>query len=144
MNEQVMDRREALNKMAVGGLSLMGVLSGVIGWGFLYPIPREKPPALFACLESEVPQDKPLEITDLRGRKVLLMRKAGGSIMAVQTVCSHLGCTVFYRPQTRVFECPCHQGVFDEEGNPIAGPPERPLAQYPIEVRDGKLFIQFA
>ena len=122
----------------------MGILSGVIGWGFLYPIPRETPPALFACLESEIPNGKPLEISDPQGRKVLLMRKADGGIMAIRTVCSHLGCTVFYRPKTKMFECPCHQGVFDEEGNPVSGPPQTPLGRYPIEARNGKIFIQFA
>jgi cytochrome b6-f complex iron-sulfur subunit len=51
---------------------------------------------------------------------------------------------VYYRPQKKVFECPCHQGVFDADGNPTAGPPVSPLNKYETEVRGGKVFVQFA
>jgi len=144
VEEKLLNRRQALNKLSVTGLSLAAGFASFIGGGFLYPIPRTKPPALFVCLESEVSAANPLEIRDLQGRKVLLRRKADGTLLALGTVCSHLGCAVFYRPDSRQFECPCHQGFFDEEGNPVAGPPQRPLARYPVEAKEGKIFVQFA
>ena len=143
MSENLIDRRQALTKMSATTLSLMSACVAFIGGGFLYPVPKKKQPPLFVCMESEVPDKKPLEIEDLRGRKVLLMRKPGGKIVAISTVCSHLGCVVFYRPDKKHFECPCHQGYFDENGNPIAGPPQRPLEHFKTEVRNGKIFIQF-
>ncbi len=130
---------------AVTGLAVLsaGGVASVLGAGFLYPIKKVKPPALFICLDSELPYDDPLEITDQQGRKVLLMRQKDGTPMAMSTVCTHLGCAVFYRKEKGIFECPCHQGVFDAMGNPTAGPPPRPLDRYEVEVRGGKIFVQF-
>ena len=34
--------------------------------------------------------------------------------------------------------------VFDADGNPVSGPPERPLERYPVVVREGRIFVQFA
>jgi len=144
MNEELMDRRQALNKLSAGGLTLLGGAGIFMAGGFLFPIPREKPPALFVLLESQIPPHEPLIIQDPQGRNVLLRREADGTLSAIRTVCTHLGCAVFYRPEQQIFECPCHQGFFDAQGNPIGGPPQRPLERYPVEVRAGKVFIQFA
>ena len=145
-NEHLIDRRKALSKLSIGALSVLGGAGLFLAGGFLYPIPKETPPALFVCLESQAPRTvgQSLNILDPQGRKVLLMREAAGTLSAIRTVCTHLGCAVFYRPDKEIFECPCHQGIFDAQGNPISGPPERPLQRYPLEVRDGKVFIQFA
>lgn len=142
MNEG--DRRTFLGKLWAAALALAAGSAAFIAGGFLYPIARRKSPPLFVCLESQVSPGKPLAIKDPEGRNVLLLRKEGGEIVALGSVCPHLGCTVYYRPQKNVFECPCHQGVFDADGNPVAGPPEQPLNHYETEVRGGKVFVHFA
>jgi Rieske Fe-S protein len=38
--------------------------------------------------------------------------------------------------------CPCHGGVYYENGDRASGPPPRGLYQCVWEVRDGQLFIQ--
>lgn len=118
-------------------------MAAVVGGGFLYPVKRRKARPQFICLEKEVPQGSTREIVDPAGRTVLLMNMSG-EFLALSTICSHLGCNVFYRPEENVFDCPCHDGKFDGQGNPIGGPPERPLDRYPTEVREGKVFVQFA
>ncbi|TDI85191.1 MAG: hypothetical protein E2O78_04900 [Caldithrix sp.] len=30
--------------------------------------------------------------------------------------------------------CPCHDGVFDVNGNVVSGPPPRPLQKYEVDV----------
>ena len=120
----------------------MGGFAGFIAGGFLYPIPRRKPAFTFICLESELKTGF-REIRDPKGRLVLLMKKQDGSLAAMSTVCTHLGCNVFFRPGKHLFECPCHQGFFDENGGVISGPPQRPLDRYSVEVRKGKVFVQF-
>jgi cytochrome b6-f complex iron-sulfur subunit len=138
------ERRRFLGWISAAAAAVLAAFASLVGVGFLYPIKRRKPRPLFVCLKSEVPKNQPLEIKDTRGRKVLLMLKTGGELMAIGTVCSHLGCTVFYRPKKKIFECPCHSGVFDQEGNPVSGPPQEPLHRYPVMVKQGKVFIQFA
>jgi cytochrome b6-f complex iron-sulfur subunit len=131
--------------MATAGAAALATGAfALISAGFLYPVPRRRPRATFVGFLSRVPETEPLEIRDLRGRKILLLRASGGDLLAMSTVCTHLGCAVYYRPDKKMFDCPCHQGVFDREGNPVSGPPQRPLERYPVEVRDGKVFVQFS
>ena len=58
--------------------------------------------------------------------------------------CAHLGCPVRWFPQSRLFMCPCHGGVYYEDGARASGPPERGLFEYAYKVEDGKLFIKAA
>jgi Rieske Fe-S protein len=56
--------------------------------------------------------------------------------------CAHLGCPVRWFPQSNLFMCPCHGGVYYADGSQAAGPPPRGLFEYHYRVKDGKLFIQ--
>jgi Rieske Fe-S protein len=38
--------------------------------------------------------------------------------------------------------CPCHGGVFYEDGRHASGPPPRPLYQYEHRIRDGRLEVR--
>jgi len=41
--------------------------------------------------------------------------------------CTHLGCPVEWFPQSGLFMCPCHGGVYYENGDRASGPPPRGL-----------------
>ena len=56
--------------------------------------------------------------------------------------CTHLGCPVEWRPESRLFMCPCHGGVFHEDGRVAAGPPTQPLFEREWEVKDGRLLVR--
>lgn len=56
--------------------------------------------------------------------------------------CAHLGCPVRWFPQSRLFMCPCHGGVYYEDGARASGPPERGLFEYAYKLEDGKLYIK--
>jgi Rieske Fe-S protein len=56
--------------------------------------------------------------------------------------CAHLGCPVSWFPQSGLFMCPCHGGVYYENGERASGPPPRGLFQCVWQVEDGKLKIQ--
>jgi cytochrome b6-f complex iron-sulfur subunit len=63
--------------------------------------------------------------------KPCLLFLVDGEPRAVNAVCTHLQCTVEYRPPSGdsngdIF-CNCHNGVYDLNGNNIAGPPPHPL-----------------
>lgn len=55
--------------------------------------------------------------------------------------CAHLGCPVRWFPQSELFMCPCHGGVYYQNGSVAAGPPLRGLFEYPYKVQDGELYI---
>jgi menaquinol-cytochrome c reductase iron-sulfur subunit len=56
--------------------------------------------------------------------------------------CAHLGCPVRWFPQSGLFMCPCHGGVYYSDGSRASGPPERGLFEYHYKVEQGKLLIQ--
>ncbi|MGC2399355.1 MAG: Rieske 2Fe-2S domain-containing protein [Acidobacteriaceae bacterium] len=56
--------------------------------------------------------------------------------------CAHLGCPVRWFPQSELFMCPCHGGVYYADGTRAAGPPPRGLFEYDYKVQNGKLIIQ--
>jgi quinol---cytochrome c reductase iron-sulfur subunit, bacillus type len=55
--------------------------------------------------------------------------------------CAHLGCPVRWFAQSRLFLCPCHGGVYYEDGTRASGPPPRGLFQYAHKVSAGNLMI---
>lgn len=73
-------------------------------------------------------------------RRIFLVNQ-GNIVIALSGVCSHLGCLVNFNRLKGVFICPCHGGTYDISGKVISGPPNRPLKQMPLEIRDGKVFI---
>jgi quinol---cytochrome c reductase iron-sulfur subunit, bacillus type len=56
--------------------------------------------------------------------------------------CAHLGCPVRWFPQSGLFMCPCHGGVYYADGSRAAGPPPRGLFQYPCKIQAGELMIK--
>ncbi len=56
--------------------------------------------------------------------------------------CAHLGCPVRWFPQSGLFMCPCHGGVYYQDGSRASGPPERGLFEHHYKIEDGKLLIK--
>ncbi len=68
-------------------------------------------------------------------------REAGNTFTVFAVNCAHLGCPVRWFPQSELFMCPCHGGVYYSNGDRAAGPPERGLFTYDYRVTGGKLMI---
>lgn len=56
--------------------------------------------------------------------------------------CSHLGCPVRWESNAELFLCPCHGGVYRADGTVAAGPPPKPLYQYPVRINNGQVEIE--
>jgi len=56
--------------------------------------------------------------------------------------CAHLGCGVEWFPESGLFLCPCHGGVYYENGEHASGPPPRGLFQCVWRITDGNVQIQ--
>jgi menaquinol-cytochrome c reductase iron-sulfur subunit len=44
--------------------------------------------------------------------------------------CTHLGCSVNWSENDKVYLCPCHDAKFGQKGQVLDGPPPRPLDRY--------------
>ena len=69
-------------------------------------------------------------------------RMQGENFQVFAVNCAHLGCPVRWFPQSGLFMCPCHGGVYYEDGSRASGPPPRGLFEYPFKVESGKLMIE--
>jgi Rieske Fe-S protein len=67
---------------------------------------------------------------------------AGDRFQVFAINCAHLGCPVRWFQQSRLFMCPCHGGVYYEDGSRASGPPPRGLFEYECEIRDGQLWVR--
>jgi len=64
-----------------------------------------------------------------------------GSFSAFSVNCTHLGCPVRWIEGGGLFMCPCHGGVYYADGKVAAGPPPKPLPQYQVRAREGRVEV---
>lgn len=57
-------------------------------------------------------------------------------IYALQSVCTHLGCTPNWLEGEQKFKCPCHGSGFYKDGINFEGPAPRPLERFAIRLAD--------
>lgn len=96
---------------------------------------------VFVLRTPDLPAEDVHEMVDLTGRPLAIIRPPGGSALAISLVCTHLGCRVHWQPKARTFLCPCHMGIFDEQGRVLSGPPPSPLPQHRVSVEGENLFV---
>ena len=73
--------------------------------------------------------------------RVFLRSAPNGGIVALSERCSHQGCRIVWESVDNEFHCPCHKGIFDASGNPVSGPPTRPLERFETRVEKGDLEV---
>jgi Rieske Fe-S protein len=74
----------------------------------------------------------------------ILFRTADGEYRALSAVCTHLGCTVQYRNDSRSIWCACHNGLYDLDGRVVSGPPPVPLERYVVHVEGDDIIVEKA
>jgi menaquinol-cytochrome c reductase iron-sulfur subunit len=77
----------------------------------------------------------------LREKGVFVWRTEDSEVVVFSRNCTDLSCPVNYDPGSGWFFCPCHGGIFSEDGTNVAGPPPRPLYRYASRVQQGVLEI---
>jgi cytochrome b6-f complex iron-sulfur subunit len=142
-------RREFMIKALYGMLALIGLGFLFAGLKVIAPSGRQdRELAWFPLVpEDDVPRSgvKKSELVYAvsgRERKArVFIVASSGKLTVLSAVCSHLGCLVNYRKESKEFVCPCHGGKYDIAGRNIAGPPPAPLASYPVDVKNGMIMV---
>jgi cytochrome b6-f complex iron-sulfur subunit len=150
LEQQDLLTRRAFARVALGGVGLCYV--GAIG----YPVyrylksPVERAAAAAAVTEVTLKDAQKLApgsalMFKFGPRPALLIHHTDGSWVALEAVCTHLGCTVQYQPERNKIHCACHGGEYDPvTGKNIAGPPPKPLRKYEVKVTDAGLLVSRA
>ena len=64
--------------------------------------------------------------------------------IAVWKICTHGACDVEWDEQLLAVKCPCHNSLFDLDGEVIQGPAQRPLKSYSVCRSGNTLFLSLA
>ena len=62
-------------------------------------------------------------------------------IYAVNAVCTHLGCIVYWDKDKKVLACPCHTAFFALNGSVISGPPPSPLPVAQVKIVGDQIIV---
>lgn len=107
------------------------------------------PAADLNALRDNEPVSVTLRVTRQDGyaqvidRKVVyLVRTGDGTVRALDSTCTHLGCRTSYDEESGTIRCPCHGGVYSATGQVLAGPPPDPLRTLDTRVDDGRVMVQ--
>ena len=124
---------------------------GFLGWllAVLYPIysylkPPKAPEVDVSNLKLGKVEDFPKDsgkIFKMGSQPGLLIRLQDGKFRAFSAVCTHLSCTVQYKPDEKIIWCACHNGKYDLNGKNISGPPPAPLTPYNVSVKNDEVFV---
>ena len=81
-------------------------------------------------------------IIDESEHSVYIYTDNGRDFIGLSNICTHLGCRVRWIDKKKEFFCPCHNGVFDQSGNVLSGPPPRPLDKYEIKLESDQIYVK--
>ena len=109
---------------------LLGQSTGIIIW---FMLPRFRAGEFGGVFEGvSVPEPGSEPIQNAAGR--FWMANSEDGIVALYTVCTHLGCLYSWIPANTRFECPCHGSKFRLDGSYIEGPAPRSLDRFAMTV----------
>lgn len=124
---------------------------GTVGYfilRYLAPSRRKKEPQkVFIAFVDDLSEGRtyPFRTPDGESYLLRLTRTKEGEIrfVAFSSRCPHLGCKVFWEEANGRYFCPCHNGVFNQSGIAIGGPPSKEkknLKPCKMEVVDKALY----
>jgi menaquinol-cytochrome c reductase iron-sulfur subunit len=147
-------RRQFLARLSFALSAAIGAVATVPVIGFLLaPLTRPTPRAwrpvgpvdhfkVGETVDVVFEDASPLPWAGVTARTAAWLRRDDAERFTVFTVhCTHLGCPVRWVAGAQLFLCPCHGGVYYADGSVAAGPPPRPLPQYPVRVQNGQVEI---
>ncbi|MEP6668612.1 MAG: Rieske (2Fe-2S) protein [Chthoniobacter sp.] len=151
------NRRRFLEKLSIGLGALCAAILGLPVVGFLLaPLFRRAPGewrSVGSVSQFEIGKTvvvsfidaSPLPWAGVTAKTAAWLRRVNDTeFIAFAVNCTHLGCPVRWLQDARLFMCPCHGGVYYEDGSVAAGPPPKPLTRYRLRVVNGDVQIQAA
>ena len=76
-------------------------------------------------------------------KPVLIVRNPDNmNLSAVNPTCTHQGCTVEWKTDTKIFACPCHGSKFSSDGKVLTSPAKKPLESFEVKEEDGLVLVK--
>jgi cytochrome b6-f complex iron-sulfur subunit len=84
---------------------------------------------------------EPASVTAFPRGRFYLCRLEDGGFLALSRQCTHLGCTVPWDEEAKIFRCPCHASSFDITGKVVSAPAPRALDLYPVAIENDRVKV---
>ena len=119
-----------------GGIGTLGLVR------FLFPNVSFEKPQLFPTAPPAKFSPSSVE-ESWKESNAVWMVNVDGRIIAISTVCTHLGCTPNWLNSENKFKCPCHGSGYYMNGVNFEGPTPRPLERFRVFVdpADGLVWV---
>jgi Rieske Fe-S protein len=130
------DRRRFLDALlAVGFVSTAVAIAYPVSQFLIPPASGEPATASASAGKAVALRLNSAHIFKFGSRPGIVVRTSDGDVRAFSAVCTHLDCTVQYKPETAQLWCACHNGTYDLGGNVVSGPPPRALERFVVNLR---------
>jgi cytochrome b6-f complex iron-sulfur subunit len=136
------DRRDFVGIMLAVGFWMVGIIGGLwtlLTVKFMFPNVLREPPSKFKVgFPDAFPSGQVQEKFKAQFGIWVVNAEYNGQqqIVALKSVCTHLGCTPNWLEAEQKFKCPCHGSGFYKDGINFEGPAPRPLERYAIRLAD--------
>jgi len=150
-----MNRREFVNWMGVGALATSLPLAlAACGGTAEAPVeeaadettntdatPTEDGFEAFGTV-AELDEAGALASSNFQGTQVVVTRSPDNPdmLVAVDSLCTHQGCTVDW--DGSAFACPCHASMFNTDGTVASGPASSPLPVYEAKIEGDQVLVK--
>jgi cytochrome b6-f complex iron-sulfur subunit len=136
------DRRDFVGIMLAVGFWMVGIIGALwtlLTVKFMFPNVLREPPSKFKVgFPDAFPGGQVQEKFKAQFGIWVVNAEYNGQqqIVALKSVCTHLGCTPNWLEAEQKFKCPCHGSGFYKDGINFEGPAPRPLERYAIRLAD--------
>ncbi len=82
------------------------------------------------------------ETYKVEGTPLILIHTGEHTFQSFSLVCTHKGCTLSWKSDSKKFACPCHGSQFNHVGEVTSGPAEEALTEFKTTYTDGVVVIE--
>ncbi len=140
-------RRALVSSAALAvGWGAFGLGAGVAGGPafarFMMPNVLEEPdPRVRVGKLAQYIEMEPGAVNEAYKPQGIWMIREEGRVVALNIICTHLGCIPNWLPNDRKFKCPCHGSGYKPDGINFEGPTPRPLERFRLYMSDGIVVV---
>jgi len=135
-----MKRRDFMNWVGLGGIASSLPIAIAACSSQTTPVSRD-----WQTVGTSAELDKTSQLlakNSPAGPVLLVGTSKAANLTAVNPTCSHAGCTVAWKAETKKFVCPCHDSEFAIDGKVQKGPATEDLKTYAVKIEGNSVLVK--